>query len=45
MGGDFIIDKNGTLILSYPSEDATDRPPVQGLLDILQELNDGIENE
>ena len=45
MGGDFIIDKNGTLILSYPSEDATDRPPVQGLLDILQELNDGTGNE
>jgi alkyl hydroperoxide reductase subunit AhpC len=45
MGGDFIIDKNGTLILVYPSEEATDRPPVEGLFDILRELNEGIENE
>jgi len=44
MGGDFIIDKNGTLILSYPSEDATDRPTEEGLLDILQELTNGAGN-
>jgi alkyl hydroperoxide reductase subunit AhpC len=38
LGGDFIVDKNGLLRLSYPSHDPVDRPPVQALLDILRQL-------
>ena len=32
-------------LTSSPSEEATDRPPVEGLLEILQELNNGAGNE
>jgi len=38
LGGDFIVDKTGVLRLVYPSHDPVDRPPVEGLLKILQEL-------
>ena len=36
LGGDFIVDKNGLLRLSYPSQDPVDRPPVDDLLKALQ---------
>jgi peroxiredoxin len=39
LGGDFIVDKNGTLQLVYPSHDPTDRPPVDDLLSILKEIS------
>ncbi len=35
LGGDFIVDKDGSLRLVYPSHDPTDRPPVDDLLKIL----------
>ncbi len=38
LGGDFIVDKNGILRLSYPSHDPVDRPPVGALLQVLQKL-------
>lgn len=38
LGGDFIMDKNGILRLSYPSHDPSDRPPVDDLLNILEQL-------
>lgn len=38
LGGDFIVDKNGILRLSYPSHDPVDRPSVDDLLKALQKL-------
>lgn len=38
LGGDFIVDKNGLLRLSYPSHDPVDRPAVEALLRVLREL-------
>jgi peroxiredoxin len=38
LGGDFIVDKNGILGLAYPSHDPTDRPPVDDLLSILDQI-------
>jgi len=38
LGGDFIVDKNGVLRLAYPSHDPTDRPPVDDLLAILDQI-------
>jgi hypothetical protein len=38
LGGDFILDKHGILRLVYPSHDPTDRPPVDDLLKVLQNL-------
>lgn len=29
LGGDFILDKEGTVRLAYPSRDAADRPPLR----------------
>jgi alkyl hydroperoxide reductase subunit AhpC len=38
LGGDFIVDKNGILRLSYPSHDPVDRPSVDILLKALKHL-------
>ncbi len=38
LGGDFIIDRHGVLRLVYPSRDSTDRPSVDLLLGIVQQL-------
>ena len=38
MGGDFIIDVDGTVRFVHPSEDPTDRPPVEALMKVLMEL-------
>ncbi len=38
LGGDFIVDKNGILRLVYPSYDPTDRPSIEGLFEILDQL-------
>lgn len=38
MGGNFIIDKNGTVRFSYPSKNPTDRPKISSLLDTLKKL-------
>lgn len=39
LGGDFIVDKNGLLRLVYPSHDPTDRPPLEDLLKVLDQLS------
>lgn len=38
LGGDFIVDKNHILRLVHPSQDPTDRPPVDDLLKALRNL-------
>ncbi len=38
LGGDFIVDSQGILRLTYRSEDPADRPPVDDLLTILKHL-------
>jgi len=38
LGGDFIVDKNGILRLVYPSHDPADRPPVDDLIEVLEQL-------
>ena len=38
LGGDFIVDTNGILRLAYRSHDPTDRPSVDDLLNLLQQL-------
>ncbi len=38
LGGDFIVDRNGVVRLAYPSHDPTDRPAVDELLAVLQQL-------
>jgi len=44
LGGDFVIDRNGVVRLAYPSHDPTDRPVVDDLLVMLQQLEfDAIE--
>lgn len=40
MGGDFLIDESGTIRLAYYGEDATDRPAVDRLLEILGRMED-----
>jgi hypothetical protein len=39
LGGDFIVDRDGTLRLVYPSHDPTDRPSAQFLLEYLRALD------
>lgn len=39
LGGDFIIDPGGILRYTHPSQDPTDRPPVERLLAVLEQLN------
>ncbi|MBT7081033.1 MAG: redoxin domain-containing protein [Chloroflexi bacterium] len=36
LGGDFVIDTDGTLLLSHPSGSATDRPSVDQLFEVLR---------
>lgn len=38
LGGDFIVDKKGILRLVYPSRDPVDRPSVDDLLKVLQNI-------
>jgi peroxiredoxin len=38
LGGDFIVDRSGILRLVYPSQDPTDRPPVDDLINMLRNL-------
>lgn len=38
LGGDFIVDRDGIIRLAYRSDDPTDRPPVQMLLEVLREI-------
>ena len=46
LGGDFIVDRNGLVRLAYPSHDPTDRPAVDELLVVLQQLElEAIERE
>jgi len=40
MGGDFIIDAQGTVRLAHPSHDPTDRPAVDKLLALLRRLSE-----
>ena len=35
LGGDFLLDRSGRLMLAHPSTDPADRPTVQQLLDAL----------
>jgi len=37
LGGDFIINQDGTLLLEYRSKEATDRPEVSGVISLLRE--------
>ncbi|MCK5430008.1 MAG: hypothetical protein KAI94_11085, partial [Anaerolineales bacterium] len=39
LGGDFIVGKDGTLLLSHPSSSATDRPSIKKLLTVLSEAD------
>ena len=39
LGGDFIVDAQGTVRLAYPSRNPTDRPSIEDLLSFLQKLN------
>ena len=39
LGGDFIIDEEGNFSFIYPSENSSDRPPVEDLLAFLSELS------
>jgi hypothetical protein len=38
MGGDFVIDIDSTVRFAYRSQDPTDRPPVEALLEVLRDL-------
>ena len=38
LGGDFIVDKNGTLRLIHPSHEPTDRPSADELLNVLAHM-------
>ena len=38
LGGDFIVDSGGIVRLAYRSREATDRPAVDELLDLLRDL-------
>lgn len=40
LGGDFILDQGGILRLAYPSQDPTDRPSAQYLLEKLRNLQE-----
>lgn len=39
LGGDFIVNKDGILLLSHPSSSATDRPSINKILTILREAD------
>ncbi|OGL18404.1 MAG: hypothetical protein A3G97_05925 [Candidatus Rokubacteria bacterium RIFCSPLOWO2_12_FULL_69_21] len=41
LGGDFIVDPEGTVRLVHPSRDPTDRPSVEALLKALRETGKG----
>ena len=41
LGGDFIVDADGIVRLAYRSRDPTDRPLVEQLLTVLNQLNGG----
>ena len=41
LGGDFIVDPEGTVRLAHPSRDPIDRPPVEKLLKALREIGKG----
>lgn len=38
LGGDFIVDSQGTVRLAHPSKEPTDRPSVEELMQILNQL-------
>ena len=40
MGGDFIVDAKGIVHLAYRSENPTDRPPVQRLMNVLRRISE-----
>jgi len=40
LGGDFIVDTNGILRLTYRSSDPTDRPPATALITLLHQLDE-----
>lgn len=39
LGGDFIVDREGILQLTYRSQDPTDRPAVSYLMERLDDIN------
>lgn len=39
LGGDFLIDKNGNIQLAYRSNDPTDRPTTENILNIIETLS------
>jgi peroxiredoxin len=41
LGGDFIVDAEGIIRLAYRSQDPTDRPSVEVILTVLNQLNSG----
>lgn len=41
LGGDFVVDSEGTLRLAYRSHDPADRPPVADLLTLLHRIEEG----
>jgi len=45
LGGDFIVDTKGIVQLAYQSHDPTDRPSVDDLINVLQQLRHKTEGE
>jgi peroxiredoxin len=41
LGGDFVIGKDGRLLLAHPSHDPTDRPSAESLLEVLRSAGTG----
>ena len=39
LGGNFIVDGEGILRMVYPSRDPTDRPTIEAMLTILEQIN------
>ena len=45
LGGDFVVDQKGILRLSYPSQDAADRPRVGDIMAVLRQINESIRKQ
>jgi len=39
-GGDFLLDRQGTVLFAHRSQDPSDRPSVQRLLEVINEIRE-----